>query len=89
MPHFVLTSLTCHRFVIAAIVVSSKCFCDVFSSNSIYAKVGGIPLAELNMLEREFLKVIKWNLTVSTALLETFGPAYIRIPFPPPYVHSA
>ena len=65
MPAFVLSSLTCHRFVIASIVVSSKCLCDTFSSNSVYAKVGGIPIAELNMLEREFLRVIEWKLTVS------------------------
>ena len=67
LPVFVLSSLTCHRFVIASIVVSSKCLCDAFSSNSVYAKVGGIPVAELNVLEREFLRMIDWNLTVSTS----------------------
>lgn len=65
MPVFVLSSLTCHRFVIAAIAVSSKCLCDAFCSNSVYAKVGGIPVAELNVLEREFLRMIDWKLTVS------------------------
>lgn len=65
MPAFVLSSLTCHRFVISSIAVSSKCLCDAFHSNSVYAKVGGIPLAELNVLEREFLRMIDWKLTVS------------------------
>ncbi|KAI8975811.1 cyclin-domain-containing protein [Trametes punicea] len=65
MPVFVLSSLTCHRFVIAAIAVSSKCLCDAFSSNSMYAKVGGIPLGEFNVLERELLRMIDWRLTVS------------------------
>ena len=65
MPVFVLSSLTCHRFVITSICVSSKCLCDAFHSNSVYAKVGGIPVTELNVLEREFLRMINWNLTVS------------------------
>ena len=69
MPAFVLSSLTCHRFVITSICVSSKCLCDAFHSNSVYAKVGGIPVTELNVLEREFLRMIDWNLTVSLPLL--------------------
>ena len=78
MPAFVLSSLTCHRFVIASIVVSSKCLCDTFSSNSVYAKVGGIPIAELNMLEREFLRVIEWKLTVSIVSCN-HHPAFLYI----------
>ncbi len=74
MPAFVLSSLTCHRFVITSICVSSKCLCDVFHSNSVYAKVGGIPVTELNVLEREFLRMIDWNLTVSLLVLPSTHP---------------
>uniref|UniRef100_A0A0W0FER3 Putative cyclin-domain-containing protein n=1 Tax=Moniliophthora roreri TaxID=221103 RepID=A0A0W0FER3_MONRR len=63
IPLFTLSSLTCHRFIIAAITVSSKGLCDVFCPNSLYAKVGGISLPELNVLEREFLQMIDWRLT--------------------------
>ena len=72
MPAFVLSSLTCHRFVIASVAVASKCLCDAFCSNSVYAKVGGIPVAELNVLEREFLRMIDWKLTVS---ILSFSPS--------------
>ncbi|TFK75349.1 cyclin-related 2 [Pluteus cervinus] len=65
LPLFTLSSLTCHRFIIAAITVSSKALCDSFCSNNIYARVGGIHVTELNMLEREFLSFIDWRLTVS------------------------
>jgi hypothetical protein len=65
MPLFTLSSLTCHRFIIAAIAVASKGLCDTFCTNHLYAKVGGIPVTELNMLEREFLQAIDWRLTVS------------------------
>src|SRR5882762_4008361 len=77
MPLFTLSSLTCHRFIIAAITVASKGLCDVFCANSLYAKVGGITVTELNMLEREFLQVIDWRLTVSnhsSFLLEALAP---------------
>ena len=65
MPLFTLSSLTCHRFVIASITVSSKGLCDAFCTNSLYAKVGGISVTELNVLEREFLAGIEWRLMVS------------------------
>lgn len=78
IPIFTLSSLTCHRFLITSIAVSSKALCDVFCTNSLYAKVGGIPVTELNMLEREFLRMIEWRLTVST-----FPLAVIPLHSPP------
>lgn len=66
MPVFSLSSLTCHRFVITAITLSSKALSDAIRPNTLYAKVGGIPVAELNVLEREFLQMIDWRLTVSS-----------------------
>ncbi|KAJ3572384.1 hypothetical protein NP233_g3125 [Leucocoprinus birnbaumii] len=62
LPTFIFTSLTCHRFIIAAITASSKGLCDAFCTNQLYAKVGGITVTELNTLEREFLSVIDWQL---------------------------
>ncbi|QRW24137.1 Cellulase (glycosyl hydrolase family 5 protein) [Rhizoctonia solani] len=63
LPHFTISSLTVHRFVISSITVSSKALCDAFCTNSHYARVGGIKLIELNVLEREFLEKIDWRLT--------------------------
>ncbi|CDO69299.1 hypothetical protein BN946_scf184976.g18 [Trametes cinnabarina] len=78
MPIFVLSSLTCHRFVIAAIAVSSKCLCDTFSSNSMYAKVGGIPVGEFNVLERELLRMIDWRLTSTREVLQEYYVSLVR-----------
>jgi hypothetical protein len=72
MPLFTLSSLTCHRFIIASITVSSKGLCDVFCTNNLYARVGGISVNELNVLEREFLQAIDWNLMVSTILYPSY-----------------
>jgi hypothetical protein len=79
-PTFTLSSLTCHRFIIASIVVSSKGLCDTFCTNELFAKVGGIPVTELNILEREFLSMIDWKLMVgilpNISLLNTQSPCY-------------
>lgn len=74
-PLFTLSSLTCHRFIIASVTVSSKCLCDTFCTNNLYAKVGGISVTELNILEREFLEKIEWQLMVSISMSST-SPSY-------------
>ena len=61
-----------HRFIITAITVSSKALCDVFCTASHYAKVGGLSLNELNLLEREFLRILDWNLTCDNKQLEEY-----------------
>lgn len=65
LPRFTISSLTVHRFIIASACVSTKALCDAFCTNSHYAKIGGIKLAELNVLEREFLATLDWRLIVS------------------------
>jgi len=78
MPLFTLSSLTCHRFIIAAITVASKGLCDIFCTNNLYAKVGGITVTELNMLEREFLQAIDWRLTCTQEVLQEYYINLIR-----------
>lgn len=72
LPELTITSLTVHRFIITAITVSSKALCDVFCTASHYSKVGGISLNELNLLEREFLRILDWNLTCDNKQLEDY-----------------
>jgi hypothetical protein len=62
--NFTICSLTVHRFCITSVTVGSKFICDSFYSNSRYAKVGGISLTEINLLEREFLLAIDYRLSV-------------------------
>lgn len=73
LPTFTLSTLTVHRFLIAGVCAGSKAQCDVFCTNSHYAKVGGIKVGELNSLEREFLRVTQWNLCVSIGPRMTRG----------------
>ncbi|KAI9311620.1 cyclin-domain-containing protein [Dichotomocladium elegans] len=85
-PHFTISSLTVHRFLITAVTVSSKSLCDSYCTNSHYAKVGGISTQELNQLELEFLKLIDWDLSSSGAMLQQYyarlilqHPCYERV----------
>ena len=75
---FNLSSLTAHRFIIASIAVASKGLCDTFCTNSLYARVGGISLAELNILEREFLRGIDWRLTCTREVLQEYYINLVR-----------
>ncbi|KAL7276038.1 Pho80p cyclin [Rhizina undulata] len=68
-PPFVISSLTVHRFLITAATVASKGLCDSFLTNSFYAKVGGVSLMELNMLELEFLVRVGWRIVPKGEIL--------------------
>ncbi|WOO80198.1 Nuc-1 negative regulatory protein preg [Vanrija pseudolonga] len=78
LPTFTLSSLTVHRFLIAGVTAGSKAQCDVFCTNSHYAKVGGIKVGELNALEREFLRVTGWALCCNADLLQRYYSSLIR-----------
>lgn len=71
-PPFVVSSLTVHRFLITAATVASKGLCDTFLTNSFYAKVGGLSLMELNMLELEFLVRVGWRIVPKAETLEEY-----------------
>lgn len=61
---FAIDSYNVHRLVIAGVTVASKFFSDVFYTNSRYAKVGGLPVHELNQLELQFLLLNDFNLMI-------------------------
>ena len=52
--------------------MASKGLCDAFCTNTHYAKVGGIGIAELNMLELEFLKRVDWKIVPEPSVLDAY-----------------
>ncbi|KAA1065925.1 hypothetical protein PGT21_015733 [Puccinia graminis f. sp. tritici] len=72
LASFTICSLTVHRFCISAVTIGSKFICDSFYSNSRYAKVGGISLPEINLLEREFLLAIDYRLSTTNEELNKY-----------------
>ncbi|KAF3118913.1 hypothetical protein TWF703_003862 [Orbilia oligospora] len=77
-PAFTISSLTVHRFLITAATVSSKGLCDSFCTNTFYARVGGISLRELNVLELEFLNRVGWRIVPQAEVLKEYYMSLVR-----------
>lgn len=75
---FVMDSYNIHRLIISGITVSSKFFSDIFYKNLRYAKVGGLPLEELNYLELQFLLLLDFKLMISVEDLQNYGDLLLR-----------
>ncbi|KAF9976503.1 hypothetical protein BGZ73_008443 [Actinomortierella ambigua] len=75
---FSIDSYNIHRLIIAGVMVSAKFFSDVFFTNSRYAKVGGLPVWELNQLELEFLTLNNFSLAISIDELQTYGDQLMK-----------
>ncbi|MCJ1454268.1 hypothetical protein MMC28_004620 [Mycoblastus sanguinarius] len=75
---FVVDSFNIHRLVIAGVTCASKFFSDVFYTNSRYAKVGGLPLMELNHLELQFLLLNDFRLAVPIEELDAYGTMLVE-----------
>lgn len=75
---FVVDSFNIHRLVIAGVTCAAKFFSDVFFTNSRYAKVGGLPLTELNLLELHFLTLNDFRLQVKVEELEQYATMLVE-----------
>jgi len=71
-PEFTINTLTVHRFLITAATVAAKGLSDAFWNNSTYARVGGVRVAELKLLELEFLYRVDWKIVPNPEVLEAY-----------------
>ncbi|KAG5520060.1 hypothetical protein PMAC_001136 [Pneumocystis sp. 'macacae'] len=78
IPTFAIDSYNIHRLIIAGITVASKFFSDIFYTNSRYAKVGGLPLSELNHLELQFLLMNDFRLMIPLKEMQQYGDQLLR-----------
>ncbi|KKA30063.1 hypothetical protein TD95_003576 [Thielaviopsis punctulata] len=76
--YFVVDSYNIHRLIIAGVTCASKFFSDIFYTNSRYAKVGGIPLPELNHLELQFLLLNDFRLFIPARDLEAYATMLVE-----------
>lgn len=73
-PDFTINTLTVHRFLITAATVASKGLSDAFWNNATYARVGGIKITELGLLELDFLYRLDWKIVPNPeALVDYYG----------------
>ncbi|GIX64554.1 cyclin2 related protein [Babesia caballi] len=70
--NFVVSILNVHRLVITAVMLAAKFSDDVYYSNKFYAQVGGVSVSEINLLEAQFLRMLNFQLYVSTIEYESY-----------------
>lgn len=71
-PEFTINTLTVHRFLITAATVAAKGLSDSFWNNTTYARVGGVRVAELKLLELEFLYRVDWKIVPNPEVLVAY-----------------
>lgn len=62
---FTPNSLNVHRLLVTAVLLATKSFDDILYDNAHFAKVGGLDLAELNMLELDMLTRLQFKLHIT------------------------
>ncbi|GAB0137739.1 hypothetical protein EsDP_00005993 [Epichloe bromicola] len=77
-PEFTINTLTVHRFLITAAAVAAKGLSDSFWNNTTYARVGGVRLAELKLLELEFLYRVDWKIVPNPEVLVAYYRALVE-----------
>lgn len=77
-PSFTISTLTVHRFLITSATVASKGLSDSFWTNKTYAKVGGVSLKELALLELEFLTRVDWRIVPRPEVLIDYYKSLIE-----------
>jgi hypothetical protein len=77
-PAFTISSLTVHRFLITAATVAAKGLSDSFWTNSLYARVGGVSVRELALLELEFLRRLDWRIVPKPEVLVDYYKGLIE-----------
>lgn len=77
-PAFTISSLTVHRFLITAATVASKGLSDSFWTNKTYARVGGVSIRELALLELEFLVRVDWKIVPQPEVLVDYYKSLVN-----------
>lgn len=74
-PLFSVTEVNVHRLLLSCVVSAIKALEDEFYTNGHYAKVGGLPLEELNKLEITLLYMLQFELFVTPHQYEQYNAA--------------
>ncbi|KAN0042256.1 hypothetical protein ACTFIV_004815 [Dictyostelium citrinum] len=56
-----INSYNIHRILITTLLISTKYLDDIFYNNEFYSQVGGVGLKEMNTLELDFLKLLRFS----------------------------
>eukprot|EP00927_Polykrikos_kofoidii_P056914 TRINITY_DN51000_c0_g1_i1.p1 TRINITY_DN51000_c0_g1~~TRINITY_DN51000_c0_g1_i1.p1 ORF type:complete len:269 (-),score=23.63 TRINITY_DN51000_c0_g1_i1:317-1123(-) len=71
-PDLLTNDLSIHRLLLTGLVIAAKFQDDRHYTNAVYARIGGVSIADLDALERVFLSIVDWNLYVSRPEYERY-----------------
>eukprot|EP01105_Mastigella_eilhardi_P027944 TRINITY_DN88_c0_g4_i2.p1 TRINITY_DN88_c0_g4~~TRINITY_DN88_c0_g4_i2.p1 ORF type:complete len:772 (-),score=175.69 TRINITY_DN88_c0_g4_i2:325-2640(-) len=74
-PNFLVTNRNIHRLLLTCIVVACKFYEDVFYTNKFYARVGGVPVEEMNNLEIALLSLLGFDLFITPEVYQLYAEA--------------
>ena len=63
-PNFTLNRRKIHRLVLAALIVAIKYNDDTYAKNSLYGRLGGVTMPEMNLLEISFLILLQFKVRI-------------------------
>lgn len=66
------------KLILGAAVAAVKYCHDEIYDNCVYAKIGGVSTAELNLIETVFLKLIDYELYISEELYQAYDSVYLQ-----------
>ena len=61
-----------HRLILGCLILAIKYNEDFYYNNEYYAKIGGLPLDEFNVLEYHSIQLIEYNLYISDDIYEKY-----------------
>lgn len=65
-----------HRYYMSAFLIAIKLLYDYYISNSFWAEVSGCPRRQVNLMEAQMCRLLRWDFTVEpskhTELVKTF-----------------
>ncbi|CAG8507256.1 22605_t:CDS:1 [Racocetra persica] len=65
---------TCgHRMFLASIIIASKYLQDCNHANSAWSKICGLPVKDINAIERRFLILIDYNLFIKNNIFQNWS----------------
>lgn len=75
----VLTYFNVHRIVITSVLLAAKSCDDEYYNNAYYARLGGISIHEMNLLELEFIQLVNFSLFVTPNTFFAYADDFFSI----------
>jgi len=77
-PTFIFSDYNAHRLLITSVLMAVKYHEDFYFTNTYYARIGGVGVKELNLLEVEFLLLLDFDLRVEAEEFQAYISLFLQ-----------